>query len=463
LRSFADRERSSHDAAATNVFTHDSAELNGIATHLVNAALRRGASDAVARASESDQLAVTVRNARAESLQHSRTQGVTLTVYHGQRSGTASSSDLSPAALAATVESAWHIAQYSGVDPCAGPADAGMLESAPQNLDLFHPWDVSADTAIELAQRAESAARHFDKTIVNSRGASVSAHHGQFALATSQGFLGGYADSFHSLNCSVIAGNENGMQTGHWGTVRRVSTELDSPEATGRRAAEQASLMLDARRLPTGTWPVLFDARIAAPLVRTLVAAVSGEALYRKQGFLPGSLGQRVLADHLSLLESAHELCGLASAPFDHDGVRTGTRDVVRDGVLQGYFLSTYAGRKLGMTSTGFAGGPHNLCLRSSRTEPTDDLHAMLRRLDRGLFVTHLLGQGVNLLTGDYSRGAAGFWVENGVIQYPVQEITIAGNLKDMLRHIVALGADVHLAGLRTGSILIEAMRVAGI
>ncbi|WP_408520157.1 metalloprotease PmbA [Paraburkholderia sediminicola] len=442
---------------------HERAKLDEIAGFLVAGALRRGASDAVVRVSESDEFAVTVRNARPEKLQRSGTQSVSLTVYNGQRKGSASSSNLSSAALTATLEAAWHIAHYSGADAFAGPAETSWLETAAPDLDLYHPWDLSTDGAIELALRAESAARAFGEAIVNCNGTSVSAQHGQFSLATSRGFLGGYRYSSHGLDCSVIASNGGGMQTGGWGMTRRMSSELDTPELIGRRAAERAHAMLDARKLPTGAWPVLFEAPIASSLINSLVSAVTGELIYRGQSFLPDSLGQVVLAEHLNLNESPHELCGLASAPFDDEGVRTVTRQLVRDGVLHGYFLSAYAARKLGMASTGNAGGAHNLRLTSTLTRSEDDFAGMLRRLDRGLLVSDLMGQGINHVTGDYSRGASGFWVEDGQIQYPVQEITIAGNLRDMLRGIVAVGADVHVGPTRTGSILVDRMRIAGL
>jgi PmbA protein len=439
------------------------ARLDGMASFLVDAALRRGASDAVVRVSESDELKVTVRNARPEKLQRSGTQSVTLTVYNGQQKGSASSSDLSSVALTATLEAAWHIAQYSGADAFSGPAETSCLETAAPDLDLYHPWDLSTDNAIELALRAENAARAFGETIVNFNGTSVSSQHVQFSLATSRGFLGGYRYSSHGLDCSAIASNGGGMQTGDWGMTRRMSSELDTPELIGRRAAERAHAMLDARKLPTGAWPVLFEAPIASSLINSLVGALTGELIYRGQSFLPDSLGQLVLAGHLSLNESPHELRGLASAPFDDEGVRTVTRELVRGGVLCGYFLSAYAARKLGMASTGNAGGAHNLRLTSTLTRSDDDFAGMLQRLDRGLLVTDLMGQGINHVTGDYSRGAAGFWVENGQIQYPVQEITIAGNLKDMLCGIVAVGADVHVGRIRTGSILVDRMHIAGL
>ncbi|WP_346730667.1 metalloprotease PmbA [Caballeronia sp. dw_19] len=454
---------SSLHATGQEPFAHERAKLDGVASFLLDAALQRGASDAVVRVSESDQLTVSVRNARAQTLQRSGTQSVALTVYNGARKGSASSSDLSSAALTAALEAAWHIAQYSGADVFAGPAEAGWLETAPPDLDLYHPWVLSTDEAIELALRAESAARDFGETIVNCNGASVVAHHGQFALATSRGFRGGYRHSLHRLNCSIIARNAGGMQGSDWGIVRRKSSELGAPERIGRRAAERAHAMLDARRIATGMWPVLFEAPVASSLIGALVDAASGDLIYRRQSFLLDSLGQTVLAGHLRLSETPHELSGLASAPFDGEGVRTVARDVVRDGVLNGYFLSGYSARKLGMASTGFAGGPHNMNLTSTLTRSDDDLTAMLRRLDRGLLVTNLLGQGVNLVTGDYSRGVAGFWVENGQIQHPVHEITIAGNLRQMLQGIVAVGADVHIRPIRTGSILVDRMRVAGL
>ncbi|KVT78867.1 metalloprotease PmbA [Burkholderia territorii] len=450
-------------AAVEPVFVHARAELDDIAGELVQAARSAGASDAVARVTESSHLEVGVREARAEMVQCNRTQAIELTVFEGRRSGSATSTDFTPAARQAVLAAARHIARHTGEDPCAGPAERTLLEMSPPDLDLWHPWRVSTDEAIELARRAEDAARRYSASIVNGDGASVSAFHTQFALATSQGFSGGYAQSRHVIGCSVIAGDPDGMQADAWRDVRRRACDLDTPEAIGQRAAQRAQRMLGARRVPTGTWPVLFEAPVAAHLVHALVSAVSGGALYRSQSFLPDSIGTQVLADHLGLRETPHEPRGLASAPFDDDGVRTLTRDVVHRGVLQGYFLSAYSARKLDMVTTAHAGGAHNLSLTSTHTALGDDFAAMVRRLDRGLIVTSLMGDGINRVTGDYSRGAAGLWVENGQIQYPVHEITIAGNLIDMLREIVAIGTDVHATGVRTGSILIERMRIAGI
>lgn len=443
-------------------FNLPAASLHAMAADLVRQALGRGASDAVARVSESDQLLVGVRDSRPETLERSQRQGVSITVYNGDRRGSAWTSDLSPRALSSTVDAAWYIAQYTGSDPWAGPAEKELLEAAPVDLGLYQPHSPDTDEAVELARRAERAAREFDPAVAISNGARVSVQHGQFCLATSRGFLGGYAHSTHVLACSVIASGAGGMQDGDWAMARRCYADLDSPEAIGRTAAKRALAKLGARALKTARMPVLFEASIAASLVDSLVAAVSGQALYLRRSFLTDSLGQQVLSGHLNLREEPHEPGGLASAPFDDEGVQTAARDVVRQGVLHGYFLSTYAARRLALSSTGHAGGPYNLSLRSSRTDPSDGLDAMVRRLHRGLLVTEFMGQGVNLVTGDYSRGVSGFWVDGGEIRHPVHEVTVSGNLKQMLGDIVAIGADVHIAPVCTGSILMENLQVSG-
>lgn len=436
-------------------------QLNDISRRLVELARTRGATDAIARSFEMHAFEAGIHRGQPEILKRVHTQGLSLTVFNGLRCGTSSSTDLSDDALVATLEAAWDIAKYTDEDACNGPADAEWLEKKPADLDLFHPWTPSVADALKLASRVDDAARAVHPAGITCDSASIRSSHSQFSLATSRDFLGGYARSLHGIDCSIIAADRSGMQAATWGRTRTSAHDLDTPEQIGQRAAERAVAMLGARKIPTGTWPVLFDASIAASLIGSLVAAVSGTAIYRSLSFLPGSLGRTVLADHLTLHETPHEWGGVASAPFDAEGVATRTRDIVRHGVLQSYFLSSYSARKLGMASTGHAGGPHNLTLASD--QDGGNFPTMLRRLDRGLVVTALLGNGVNLLTGDYSRGASGFWVENGQIVHPVHEVTIAGNLKEMLLGIVAVGNDIHAGPLRTGSILIDRLRIAGL
>jgi len=448
--------------SAAGHFLLSKATLDAMASGLVKQALGRGASDAVARVSESDQLLVQVRDFRPETLEKSQRQVVSLTVYNGSRSGSARTSDLSPKALSSTLDAAWHIAKYTGSDSWSGPAEADLLETSPLDLELYQARSPEAEEAIEAARRAERAAMTAGAAIANSNGARVSVQHGQFSLATSRGFVGGYAHSSHALACSVIAANAAGMQDGEWGMARRRYADLDAPETIGRTAARRALDKLDARPLKTERMPVLFEASVAASLVGSLVAAISGQALYLGRSFLTGSLGQLLLPEHVDLHETPHERRGLASAPFDDEGVRTRAREVIKEGVLQGYFLSTYAARRLAMPCTGHAGGPYNLSLFSSRTAANDGLDAMVRRLHRGLLVTEFMGHGVNPVTGDYSRGVSGFWVEGGEIQHPVHEVTVSGNLKRMFLDIAAIGADVHMAPTRTGSILVDSLLVAG-
>ena len=429
-------------------------------------ARQMGASDAGAEASEGVGLSVSVRLGELENVERNRDKSLGVSVYLGQRRGNASTSDFSAAALRRTVQAAFDIARFTAEDPAAGLPDAEDLatpEEAARDLDLFHPWAIDAAQAAELARRCEDAARGVSRRITNSEGAGVSAQQSHFWSGNSRGFRGGYAASRHSVSVSPIAGRGRGMQRDAWYTSERDAADLAAPEAVGRYAAERALSRLGSRRIATTEVPVLFENTLAAGLLGSLVQAVSGGALYRRASFLPDSLGKPVLARHLDLLEEPHQPKGKASAPFDDEGVRTRARTVVDAGVLQGYFLSSYSARKLGMRTTGHAGGAQNLRLTSRRTRPGDDLPAMLRKLDRGLFVTELMGQGVNGVTGDYSRGAAGYWVEGGVIVHPVQEVTIAGNLRRMFKDIAAVGADAYTSGGKTvGSLLVSRMKVAG-
>ena len=429
-------------------------------------AAKLGASDAGAEVSEGAGLSVSVRKGEIENVERNRDKSLGVTVYVGQRRGNASTSDFSAEAIEQTVRAAFDIARFTAEDPAAGLPDAEDLvtaEEASRDLDLFHPWALDAEGAAALALRCEDAAFATDKRITNSEGAATSAQQSHFWAGNSRGFRGGYASSRHSISVAPIAGKGAGMERDAWYSSMRDAMALASPEAVGRYAAERALSRLKGRKVPTCEVPVLFENTLAAGMLGALVQATSGGALYRRATFLLDSVGQAVMADHIDVDEDPFILQGKASAPFDDEGVRTRKRRALDAGVVQGYYLSTYSARKLGLRTTGHAGGSQNLVLRSRLTQPGDHLEQMLRKLGRGLFVTELMGQGVNYVTGDYSRGAAGFWVEGGRIVHPVNEVTIAGNLREMFKQIVAVGADAYTMGGKTvGSMLIERMKVAG-
>ena len=437
---------------------------------LVDAALahakKLGATDAGAEASEGCGLSVSVRKGELENVERNRDKSLGVTVYLGQRRGNASTSDFSRAAIEQTVQAAYDIARFTAEDPVAGLPDAADIvhhDEAGRELDLFHPWTIASEEAAQIARLTEAAAFKTDKRITNSEGAAVSAQQSHFFSAHTRGFRGGYASSRHSISVSPIAGKGDGMQRDYWYSSHRHPEDLALPAAIGRYAAERALSRLKARKISTREVPVLFESPLAAGLLGALVQALSGGALYRKSSFLLDSLGTQVLPSHIDVLEDPFLLRGKGSSPFDEEGVRVQARSVIASGRVEGYFLSSYSARKLGMKTTGNAGGSHNLILSSSQTRPDDDLDAMLQKLGTGLFVTELMGQGVNYVTGDYSRGASGYWVEKGRIAYPVHEITIAGNMKDMLLGITAVGADAYNYGAKTvGSILINKMKVAG-
>lgn len=451
-------------------FAYDQAQFRQLVEDALAFAKSIGASEAGVEVSEGVGLSVSVRKGEIENVERNRDKSLGVTVYSGQRRGNASTSDFSRAALEQTVRAAHDIARFTAEDPAAGlpdEADLALGDAATRDLDLFHPWAITAEDAVGIAQRCEAAALAVDKRITNSEGAGVSAQQSHFYAANSRGFRGGYASSRHSISVAPIASlpgkGGDDMQRDAWYTSMRAPGELAAAEAVGRYAAERALSRLDSRKIPTNEVPVLFESTVAAGLLGALVQATSGGALYRKSSFLQDSLGKAVLAEHIDVREDPHVPRGKGSAPFDDEGVVTRARDVVSGGVVQGYFLSSYSARKLGMRTTGHAGGSQNLTLTSRRTLPGDDLDAMLRKLHRGLFVIELMGQGVNYVTGDYSRGAAGFWVENGRIAHPVHEITIAGNLREMFKAIVAVGADTYNMGAKTiGSVLIERMKIAG-
>jgi PmbA protein len=450
-----------------SIFIHTQDQLKQLAQDVLRYAKEKGASDAAVEISEGSGLSVSVRKSKIETIEQNKDKGMGVTVYIGQepqvRRGNASTSDFSQQALKDTVEAAYNIARFTAEDDCAGLPDADTLETHPRDLSLCYPWLISTEEAVQLAQRCEAAAFAVDRRITNSESASVYAQQSHFVAANTRGFIGGYPYSRHTLSVAPIAGRGARMQRDDWYSSVRDPKKLASPEAVGRYAAERALARLNARKLDTRKCAVLFEAPLATGLLGAFVQAVSGGALYRKSTFLLDSLGKAVFSPDIRIVEDPHVVGGVGSSPFDEEGVKTSRREVVRDGIVQGYFLSTYSARKLGMKTTGNAGGSHNLSLTSSLTGLADDFTAMLRKLGTGLLVTELMGQGVNYVTGDYSRGASGYWVENGVIQYPVEEITIAGNMKEIFRQIVAVGTDTVTRGTKqTGSILVESMTVAG-
>ncbi len=450
-----------------NRFTYTSAQLREFAQIVLDAAKRAGASACECEVSEGRGLSVTVRKDEPETIEHNLDKGIGITVYFGDRPharrGHASTSDFSAAALTSAVEAAAAIARKTAVDDCAGPPAAEELARAPDleklDLDLHHPWSLGTEEAIGIARRAERAAFALSPMISNSEGATVSAQQGQFVFANSLGFMHGFPTSRHSISLSVIAEDRGLMQRDDWYSSSRVPGKLADPEALGRYTGRRALARLGSRKIATCQAPVLFEAPVAAGLIGSFVSAVSGGSLYRKSSFLLDSLGKQVFSKHITIEERPHEPRALASSPFDEEGVATRKRSVVEKGVLKGYFLASYSARKLGLKSTGSAGGAHNLVLSANGP----DLAGMLKHMRRGFLVTELLGHGTNLLTGDYSRGAAGYWVENGEIAYPVEEVTVAGNLKDMYRGIAMTGSDTVVRGAyRCGSILVDNMTIAG-
>ncbi len=435
-------------------------ELKTVVAGALAEAKNRGASQAEADASLARGLSVTVRLGEVETLEFHRDRGLAVTVYFGQAKGSASTADLRPQAVRETVQKACAIARYTSEDPCAGLADPAELASTIPDLDLHHPWELEAEQAIELARECESAGLGCDPRLKNSEGGTVNTGSAGRVHGNSLGFLEGLTSTSHSISCALVAQEREDMQRDYWYSVSRNPAGLDQPAAIGRRAAERALRRLGARQLSTRKSPVLYAPELARGLLGHFVGAIRGPSQYRRASFLLNAAGEQVFPTFLSIVERPHLRGALASSPYDSEGVATRDRDLVKDGVLQGYVLGSYSARKLGLKTTGNAGGIHNLLISSGESGSFDEL---LRRMGTGLLVTELMGQGVNGITGDYSRGASGFWVENGAIAYPVHEITIAGNLRDMLRSIVAVGDDVDLQGaIRTGSILIESMTIAG-
>ncbi len=451
-------------------FAFSAAELKNIANDVMAYAKKAGADDCAVDVTEGVGLSVSVRNGEVETVEHNRDKGVALTVYLGVglnvRRGNASTSDFSQRALKDSVAAALAIAEFTSIDEGAGLPEPGLLQRHIKDYDLYHPWPLSAEEAAHLGKRAEDAAYAVSPLIRNSDGASISAQEGQFVSANTSGFMGGYPYSRHSIAMAPIASvkkSSKAMQRDDWYVTVRDPNELPEPEAIGSYAARRALARLGARKLTTRDAPILFEAPLATGLLGAFAQAASGSAIYRKASFLTERLGSRIFAGHIDLIDDPSIPGAMGSASFDEEGVATQRRHVVAGGVLEGFFLSCYSARKLNMQTTGNAGGSHNLQLRSRLTQAEDDFETMLKKLGTGLLVTELMGQGVNYVTGDYSRGATGFWVENGEIAYPVEEITIAGSLEKMFLGIVAVGADTIVRGNKeTGSVLIDAMTIAG-
>ena len=433
--------------------------LKSTVQELLDEAKRQGASAAEAGLSQEKGLSVSVRLGDVETIEHHCDQGLGITVYFGQRKGSASTTDLSIESIKETVSAACSIARYTSEDEFAGLPEKEALATEFPDLDLNHPWTISAGEAIALAIECEDAARAYHADISNSEGASINTHQGLRVMGNTLGFIHGYYSTRHSLSCSVLAQRGDSMQRDYWYSVARNAENLEPAVDVGKKAAARTIERLQARSLSTRQCPVLYSAECASGLLGSFIGAISGGNLYRKSSFLLNALDQQIFPDFVHIHEQPYLLGALGSAAYDSEGVATRSRDMVSNGILRSYVLGTYSARKLGLHSTGNAGGVHNLTIAPGGL----DFQAMLKKLDTGLLVTELMGQGVNMVTGDYSRGAAGFWVENGQIQYPVEEITIAGNLKDMLKNMIDVGNDVDFrSNIRTGSILVERMSIAG-
>jgi PmbA protein len=445
--------------ASSNQLSHSQQDLQELVALAIEEARKLGATESEVGISVDTGLSVTARLGEVETLEYQRDRGMGITVYRGKRKGSASTGDLRPQAIRETVAKAFSIAGFTAEDECAGLPDPEDLARDIPDLDLSHPWSIEPDAARDLAVACEAAALGADKRITNSEGATLSTHQGLRVFGNSLGFLGGFPSSMHSLSCVVVAQDDAEMQRDYWYSSVRDWREMENGESIGKQAAMRALRRLNARKLATVTAPVLFVPELARGLMGHFLGAIRGGSQYRRASFLLDAAGQQIFPSWLQISERPHIPKALASSPFDSEGVVTRDRELIKDGVLTGYVLSTYSARKLGLRTTGNAGGVHNLIVSPGQ----DDFQALLKKMNRGLMVTELMGQGINGVTGDYSRGAAGFWIENGAIAYPVNEITIAGNLKDMYREIVAVGNDVDArGGIRTGSVLLEKMTIAG-
>ena len=434
-------------------------DLEDIVRRALDEARAQGAHQAEIGVSVDTGLGVTVRLGEVETLEYQRDRGLGVTVYFNQRKGSASTADLRPEALRETVQKACSIARFTAADEFAGLADADLMARDWPDLSLSHPWEITPEASIEIARACEAAALGTDARVRNSEGASLSTHRGLRVYGNTHGFVGGFESTGHSLSCSVIATEGEEMQRDYWYSTARDWRELQEAETVGRQAAQRTIARLASRKLATRKAPVMFSPEMARGFFGHFLTAIRGGSQYRKSSFLLGAAGQQVFPAFVQISERPHIPKAQASTPFDNDGVATHDRELVKDGVLQGYVLSAYSARKLGLKTTGNAGGNHNL-LVAHRGE---DQAALLRRMGTGFLVTELMGQGVNTVTGDYSRGASGFWIEGGQVQFPVHEVTIAGNLRDLLRNVVAVGSDVDIrGGVRTGSLLLQEMTIAG-
>jgi PmbA protein len=436
-------------------------ELSAVVTQALDRARQLGATQAEADVSLQKGLSATVRLGEVDTVEYHRDRGMSITIYVGHRKGSASTGDLRPEAVAETVAKACSIARYTAEDDCAGLADPEHLAQQIPELDLDHPWGIEPDEAVELARECEAAGRALDKRINNSEGATLSSHRGVRVYGNSSGFLAGFPSTSHSLSCALVAEEAGQMQRDYWYSVARAPESLENPAAIGRRAAERTLARLGSRRLDTLRAPVLFAPEIARGVYGHFLGAIRGASQYRRSSFLLDAAGQQIFPTFLQMQERPHLLRGLASAPFDGEGVATRDRELVRNGVLDGYVCGSYSARKLGLTTTGNAGGSHNLIVSAPGVE--QHRQALMQTMRRGFYVTELMGQGVNPVTGDYSRGASGFWVEEGAVAFPVHEVTIAGNLREMYQRIAGLGTDIDIQGaVRCGSLLIDDLSIAG-
>jgi PmbA protein len=436
----------------------DLEHLKKIADHALDYAKKIGATASEVEVSFGTGKNISVRLGALETLEINRDKGFSVTLFNGQRKGSSSSSDLSIQSIDDTVDAAFNIARYTAPDPLFGLADKSLMANNMKDLDLHNAWDISIDHMIDLAKICEASAFDVSKKITNSEGASISSSEGIFIYANSHGFIGGYPTSRHSIGCSVIAEEKSMMQRDYWYSSARHVVDLEPIDSVGRSAGNRTLSRLGAKKIHTCHAPVIFEAPIATGLISSLISAISGGNLYRQSSFLLGSLGKKVASDQLTIEEDPFILRGDASSMFDDEGVATHSRLLVDQGIINGYLLSSYSAKKLGMQSTGNAGGAHNLIVKTGN----QDLNGLIKTMHKGLLVTELLGHGLNMVTGDYSRGASGYWIEDGVIAYPVEEITIAGNMKDMLKQIVSIGNDVYKNGSKhTGSILLETMSIA--
>ena len=433
--------------------------LAGIAEDVIRRCRAKGASEADVAASIDEGLSVNVRLGEVETVERTRDRGVSVTVYFGRRKGSASTADLDPTSIEQTVEHACAIARYTEEDPANGLPDATLLAREIPALDLWHPWDITAEEAIRLGIEIEDAGRAFDPRIDNSEGASVQVGASMTAYANSLGFRGTERGTRHSLSCALIAEDDAGMQREYWYDTVRAAGDFAPAAEIGRKAAQRTVARLGARKLSTRESPVLFVPEVARGVIGHFLSAISGGALYRRASFLVDHAGKQIFPEWMQIVERPHIPRGHGSTAFDAEGVATRDSDLIKDGVLQRYILGSYSARKLGLQSTGNAGGVHNVVVGHGE----EDFPALLKRMGTGLLVTELMGQGVSLITGDYSRGASGFWVENGEIAYPVEEITIAANLREMFQRIVAIGRDVDpRSHILSGSMLVDRMTVAG-